>query len=83
MQFENLAAQYEKEINELRASNQEQSQDLHCMIQTVNEVKEQNSVKRIKQVPKPIKKVIVAPVKTKETVKEVPKIAPPKSRSKP
>jgi hypothetical protein len=41
-QFEELAAQYEKEMNELRHSNMEQNQDLHTMIQTVNELKEKN-----------------------------------------
>lgn len=43
VQFEELAAQYEKEMNELRQSNDEQNQDLHTMIQTVDELKEKNT----------------------------------------
>ena len=39
-QLEALVAQYEKEIEDLRASNLEQNQDLHTMIQTVNELKD-------------------------------------------
>ena len=42
LQVESLVKEYEKEINELRASNNEQSSDLHAMIQTVNELKMEN-----------------------------------------
>ena len=43
MQFEELAAQYEKEMNDLRQSNDEQNQDLHTMIQTVDDLKDKNA----------------------------------------
>ena len=39
-QMDKIAEQYEMEMNDLRASNQEQAKDLHTMIQTLNEVKD-------------------------------------------
>ena len=42
-QMDILAQQYEKEMNALRASNHEQAQDLHTMIQAVNEMKDQQA----------------------------------------
>lgn len=37
--MEQLVSQYEKENQELRTSNQEQTQDIQMIIQTVNELK--------------------------------------------